>query len=112
MNERQKDLITSIVQEKLELFMERVLDDLEESLSAEIKEASYWIQEEISNNMELIEQLGAQEKRTERKEGAGKHEAKRSGTKMEDGCLVPALDLVRIILMKQNCKQTIDETKT
>lgn len=102
MNERLKELITEIVKEKLELFMERVLDDLEESLSAEIKEASFWIQEEISNNMELIEQLGAQEKRTERKEGAGKHEA--SGTKMEDGCLVSARELLQILMIKQDGK--------
>lgn len=101
MNERQKELVKAIVQEKLELFMERVLDDLEESLSAEIKEASYWIQEEIGNNMELIEQLGAQEKRTERKEGAGKHEQKRE-TKMEDGCLVPARDVIGYLMVERH----------
>lgn len=101
MNERQKELVKAIVQEKLELFMERVLDDLEESLSAEIKEASYWIQEEIGNNMELIEQLGAKDKQTERKEGAGKHEQKR-GTKMDDGCLVPARDVIGYLMVERH----------
>ena len=101
MNERQKELVKAIVQEKLELFMERVLDDLEESLSAEIKEASYWIQEEIGNNMELIEQLGAKDKQTEEKEGAGKHEQKRE-TKMEDGGLVPARRLLQILLINHD----------
>ena len=89
MNERQMDVIMGIVQEQLEDYLST---DLTEELCGGIREG-------ISDNMALIDQLGAQDRRTERKEGAGKHEAKR-GTKMEDGCLVSAREIMRILLVK------------
>ena len=88
-NERQVDVIMGIVQENLE-------DFLSEEMTME---ACFGIREGIRENMVLIDQLGAQDRRTERKEGAGKHEAKR-GTKMEDGCLVSAREIMRILLVK------------
>ena len=89
MNERQVDVIMGIVQEQLEDYLST---DLTEEICNGIREG-------ISDNMALIDQLGAQDRRTERKEGAGKHEAKR-GTKMEDGCLVSAREIMRILLVK------------
>lgn len=89
MNERQMDVIMGIVQEQLENYLNM---DLTEEICGGIRER-------ISDNMELIDQLGAQDRRTGRKEGAGKHEAK-SGTKMEDGCLVSAREIMRILLVK------------
>lgn len=89
MNERQMDVIMGIVQEQLEDYLST---DLTEELCGGIREG-------ISDNMALIDQLGAQDRRTGRKEGAGKHEAKR-GTKMEDGCLVSAREIMRILLVK------------
>ena len=89
MNERQMEVIMGIVQEQLGDYLS---EDLTEEICSGIRVG-------ISDNMELIDQLGAQDRRTGRKEGAGKHEAKH-GTKMEDGCLVSAREIMRILMVK------------
>lgn len=91
MNERQMEVIMGIVRENLEDYLSAAL----------VIDACHSIAEGIADNAELIEQLGAMDKRTERKEGAGKHEQKR-GTKMEDGCLVSAREILRILMIKQD----------
>ena len=90
-NERQMEVIMGIVRENLEEYLSTALT----------KDVCNKIAYGIVDNMELIEQLGAQDKRTERKEGAGKHEQKR-GTKMEDGCMVSAREILRILMIKQD----------
>lgn len=89
MNERQIDLIFGIIWDELEGLLSLEL------ASAVCKE----ICEGIRKNKELIEQLGATGKYTE-KEGAGRHETKQ-GQKMENGCLVSPRELIRILLVKQ-----------